>query len=215
MGFKRGSSEWAFFRVLPIRIPILFDRNGTNSQKGTWPRQVGDGKHSMCHGPCNGAAGFAEAAVRKRLGRRRLTRSSRKSPRIWFIGRRMALLQINENGLYCSAGDFLCRSHGDRVDFRRHHPCALRFHARTGLASLSHGRSPVDRFLPGAVEASRLEFKPFLMVKTVHAEWSFHFLCIQPDTSSVPPRYGFEFGGEVWVVSGDYKVEAGPDLHPL
>src|SRR5262245_743577 len=116
-----------------------------------------------------------------------------------------ALLQLTENGLYCSIGDFY-------IDPWRPVTRAVITHAHS-----DHARPGSNRYLtaPSGVAALRLRIgagprivaQPFgktLELNGVH-------LSLHPAGHLLgSAQVRVEYRGEVWVVSGDYKVEADP-----
>lgn len=117
----------------------------------------------------------------------------------------MALLQINENGLYCSAGDFY-------VDPWRSVDFAVTTHAHS-----DHARSGSRHYLaaePGRLvlrerlnKSARIQSVPYGETVTRNGV----SISLHPAGHILgSAQVRVEFGGEVWVVSGDYKVE--PDL---
>ena len=135
---------------------------------------------------------------------------ARENPGICFIGRRMALLQINGNGLYCSAGDFY-------IDPWRSVDFAVTTHAHS-----DHARSGSRHYLtaePGRLvlqerlgPSARIQATPYGETVTrkgvaISLHPAGHIL------GSAQVRV--EFCGEVWVVSGDCKVEPDATCTPF
>ena len=135
---------------------------------------------------------------------------ARENSRIWFIGRLMALLQINENGLYCSAGDFY-------VDPWRSVDFAVTTHAHS-----DHARSGSRHYL--TAEPGRLVLQERLGKSARIQAMRYGETVTRNGVSiSLHPaghilgsaQVRVEFGGEVWVVSGDYKVEPDATCTPF
>lgn len=120
------------------------------------------------------------------------------------------LLAINENGLYCGAGDFY-------IDPWRPVPRAVvthahADHARPGSASylIAESGLHVARWRLGAeAHIQTAAFGEAIVINGVHLTFvpAGHIL------GSAQIRV--EYGGEVWVVSGDYKTEADPTCTPF
>jgi len=115
---------------------------------------------------------------------------------------RAPVLSFTDRGLYCAAGDFY-------VDPWRPVARALITHGHSDHARPGHGAylctpltAPVLRLRLGEV---RVETLPFGMARRIGgATVSFHPAGHVPGSAQVR----VEVGGEVWVVSGDYKTEA-------
>ncbi|MFN3938536.1 MAG: ligase-associated DNA damage response exonuclease [Gemmobacter sp.] len=111
------------------------------------------------------------------------------------------VLTLTDRGLYCPAGDFF-------IDPWRPVPRAVITHAHSDHARPGHGRHvatpgtlAVLRQRLGPVEAAALPYGEVLTVG--NARVSLHPAGHVPGSAQVR----VEVGGEVWVVSGDYKTE--------
>lgn len=111
------------------------------------------------------------------------------------------LLEFNDNGIYCSAGDFY-------IDPWRPVKRAIITHAHSDHAKwghqqyLSHTLSrEVLKHRLGDINLQTLEYNSPIIINGVHV--SFH-----PAGHIIgSAQVRLEFKGEIWVVSGDYKVE--------
>ena len=122
----------------------------------------------------------------------------------------MALLQINENGLYCSAGDFYVdpwRSVDFAVTTHAHSD-----HARTGsrhYLTTEQGRGVLQERLS---KSARIQAIPYGETVTRNGV----SISLHPAGHILgSAQVRVEFGGEVWVVSGDYKVEPDATCTPF
>ncbi|NAZ37464.1 ligase-associated DNA damage response exonuclease [Rubellimicrobium sp. CFH 75288] len=114
----------------------------------------------------------------------------------------MPVLSLTDRGLYCEAGDF-------HIDPWRPVPRALvthghADHARPGMGAylVTGDAAPVVRH---RLRPDRLETVPYGQTLTIgDARVSFHPAGHVPGSAQIR----VEVGGEVWVVSGDYKTEA-------
>lgn len=111
------------------------------------------------------------------------------------------LLEFNQNGIYCSAGDFYIdpwRSVDYAVITHGHSD-----HARWGNRKyLAHDLS--REILLYRLGEIALETMPYQQIKTINGvKISLHPAGHIPGSAQVR----VEFKGEVWVVSGDYKIE--------
>src|SRR4051812_2825790 len=122
----------------------------------------------------------------------------------------MTLLRATDRGLYCEAGDFfidpwvavdraiVTHAHGDHVAWG----CRAYLAAAPGLEVLRQRLDPAARIRPAPygesveVNGVRVSLHP-----------AGHIL------GSAQVR--LEYGGEVWVVSGDYKTEPDPTCTPF
>ncbi|MEM9344592.1 MAG: ligase-associated DNA damage response exonuclease [Pseudomonadota bacterium] len=113
----------------------------------------------------------------------------------------MAVLQTTERGLYCPAGDFYVDPWRpvDRALITHGHAD----HARSGHARYlaTHAALPVMRHRLGAITAEGVDFGEARQIGD--ARVSFHPAGHVPGSAQIR----VEVGGEVWVASGDYKVE--------
>jgi putative mRNA 3-end processing factor len=112
-----------------------------------------------------------------------------------------SLLTVTKAGLYCPAGDFY-------IDPSRAVDRALVTHGHSDHASRGHGAYlaaapalPVIRHRLGKIEAEGLAFGERRQIGDVVV--SFHPAGHVPGSAQIR----VERAGEVWVVSGDYKVE--------
>ena len=112
-----------------------------------------------------------------------------------------ALLTLTKAGLYCPAGDF-------HIDPSRPVPRALVTHGHSDHASRGHGSYltaaaalPVIRHRLGRLNAEGLQFGTSRQIGDVSV--SFHPAGHVPGSAQIR----VEHRGEVWVVSGDYKLE--------
>ena len=115
---------------------------------------------------------------------------------------RAAVLTVTDRGLYCEAGDF-------HVDPWRPVPRAVITHAHADHARPGHGAylatraaAPVMRHRLGAIRLDTLAWGERLRIGAANV--SLHPAGHVPGSAQVR----IEVGGEVWVVSGDYKTEA-------
>ena len=122
----------------------------------------------------------------------------------------MALLQINENGLYCSAGDFY-------IDPWRSVDLAVTTHAHS-----DHARSGSRRYLtaePGRLvlqerlgPSARIQAIPYGETVTRNGV----SISLHPAGHILgSAQVRVELSGEVWVVSGDYKIEPDATCTPF
>lgn len=122
----------------------------------------------------------------------------------------MALLQINEKGLHCSAGDFY-------IDPWRSVDLAVTTHAHS-----DHARSGSRHYLtaePGRLvlqerlgPSARIQSIPYGETVTRNGV----SISLHPAGHILgSAQVRVEFGGEVWVVSGDYKVEPDATCTPF
>ena len=122
----------------------------------------------------------------------------------------MALLQINENGLYCPAGDFF-------VDPWRSVDFAVTTHAHS-----DHARSGSRHYLTAEPGRGVLQER---LSKSAHIQAMPYGESVTRNGVSISlhpaghilgsAQVRVEFGGEVWVVSGDYKVEPDATCTPF
>ncbi len=112
------------------------------------------------------------------------------------------LLTLTPAGLYCPAGDF-------HIDPSRPVARALITHGHSDHARAGHGAYlatpqalPVIRHRLGALTAQALPYGEILRIGQVAV--SFHPAGHVPGSAQIR----VECGGQVWVVSGDYKTEA-------
>ncbi|MEO0938519.1 MAG: ligase-associated DNA damage response exonuclease [Pseudomonadota bacterium] len=112
----------------------------------------------------------------------------------------MALLEFTQAGIYCAAGDFY-------IDPWRPVPRAVithghADHARPGMGHYlcTDGCAPVMRHRLGAIDVQTARYGEVLDLNGVSL--SFHPAGHVPGSAQVR----VEQGGEVWVVSGDYKA---------
>ncbi len=111
------------------------------------------------------------------------------------------ILKYTERGIYCPAGDFYIDPWKpvDRALITHGHAD----HARSGMGRYlcSETAAPVIRLRLGNI---RLQTIPFRVVHKIgDASVSFHPAGHVPGSAQIR----VEVGGEVWVVSGDYKLE--------
>jgi len=121
-----------------------------------------------------------------------------------------ALLEVTENGLYCPVGDFY-------IDPWQPVTRAVITHAHS-----DHPRPGSQRYLtsPSGVEALRLRVGP---APRIVAQPFGKVLDLNGVHLSLHPaghllgsaQVRVEYGGEVWVVSGDYKIEADSTCEPF
>ncbi|MDT0682847.1 ligase-associated DNA damage response exonuclease [Roseicyclus sp. F158] len=112
------------------------------------------------------------------------------------------VLTVTDKGIYCPAGDFF-------IDPWRPVDRALITHGHADHARSGHARylatraaAPVMRHRLGDIRLDEIEYGE---VRTIgNAEVSYHPAGHVPGSAQVR----VEVGGEVWVVSGDYKTEA-------
>ena len=112
------------------------------------------------------------------------------------------VITFTERGIYCPAGDFYIdpwRPVGRAVITHGHAD-----HARPGMGHYlaTHAALPVMRLRLGAIAAQGLNYGETCQIGA--ARVSLHPAGHVPGSAQVR----VEVGGEVWVVSGDYKVEA-------
>lgn len=113
-----------------------------------------------------------------------------------------ALLHFTDRGLYCPAGDF-------HIDPWRPVDRALITHGHSDHARPGHGAYlatdkalPVIRHRLGQIRAEAIAYGEVRRINGVQV--SFHPAGHVPGSAQIR----LERGGEVWVVSGDYKTEA-------
>lgn len=120
-----------------------------------------------------------------------------------YLGRmsRDPVLTFTDQGIYCPAGDFY-------IDPWRPVPRALITHGHSDHARPGHGRYlathqalPVIRHRLGPIEAEGIAYGEARQIGSVTV--SFHPAGHVPGSAQIR----VEQQGEVWVVSGDYKVE--------
>ena len=121
------------------------------------------------------------------------------------------LLRLTDRGLYCEAGDFfvdpwgavdravVTHAHGDHVAWG----CRAYLTSSEGLGVLRSRLAPEARRERPAMRRAR------------HDPRRPRLASIPPATSSARPRSASSIGGEVWVVSGDYKTEPDPTCAPF
>lgn len=112
------------------------------------------------------------------------------------------VITFTERGMYCPAGDFYIdpwRPVGRAVITHGHAD-----HARPGMGHYlaTHAALPVMRLRLGGIAAQGLDYGETCQIGA--ARVSLHPAGHVPGSAQVR----VEVGGEVWVVSGDYKVEA-------
>ncbi|SFD45120.1 ligase-associated DNA damage response exonuclease [Roseivivax sediminis] len=114
----------------------------------------------------------------------------------------MAVLTFTDRGIYCPAGDFF-------VDPWRPVDRALITHGHADHARPGHNRylateaaAPVMRHRLGEIDLDTVAYGKALTIGD--AKVSFHPAGHIPGSAQIR----VEVGGEVWVVSGDYKTEA-------
>ncbi|MBK5928736.1 ligase-associated DNA damage response exonuclease [Rhodobaculum claviforme] len=112
------------------------------------------------------------------------------------------VLQLTDRGLYCAAGEFF-------VDPWRPVPRALITHGHADHARSGHGAylatdiaAPVMRHRLGAITLDTIRYGEVRRIGA--ATVSFHPAGHVPGSAQIR----VEVGGEVWVVSGDYKLGA-------
>jgi putative mRNA 3-end processing factor len=112
------------------------------------------------------------------------------------------VLTFTETGIYCPAGDF-------HIDPWRSVPRALITHGHSDHARMGHGSYlathaalPVIRHRLGTINAEGIAYGEIRRIGG--AMVSFHPAGHVPGSAQVR----VDVGGEVWVVSGDYKTEA-------
>ena len=113
---------------------------------------------------------------------------------------REPVLTFTENGIYCPAGDFYIdpwRSVGRALITHGHAD-----HARSGMGSYlaTHAALPVMRHRLGDIRAEGIDFGEVRRIGG--ADVSFHPAGHVPGSAQIRVAVA----GEVWVVSGDYKV---------
>ena len=123
------------------------------------------------------------------------------SGRIGRYGRIMSVLSFTDRGIYCPAGDF-------HIDPHRPVPRALITHGHSDHARRGHG-SYLCTAAAAPVIAHRLRITPETIAyaeprQIGDARVSFHPAGHVPGSAQIR----VEVGGAVWVVSGDYKLEA-------
>ncbi|HEV7706065.1 MAG TPA: ligase-associated DNA damage response exonuclease [Gemmatimonadaceae bacterium] len=120
------------------------------------------------------------------------------------------LLSVTDRGLYCEAGDFYIDPWQpvDRAVITHAHGDHARWGSRHYLASAEGRRVLRTRLGPDA-SIECLEFKQSISLNGVNVSLhpAGHIL------GSAQIR--IEHGGEVWVVSGDYKVDPDPTCSPF
>ena len=120
------------------------------------------------------------------------------------------LLSVTDRGLYCEAGDFYIDPWQpvDRAVITHAHGDHARWGSRHYLASAEGSRVLRTRLGPDA-SIEYLEFKQIISLNGVRVSLhpAGHIL------GSAQIRV--EHGGEVWVVSGDYKVDPDPTCSPF
>lgn len=111
------------------------------------------------------------------------------------------MLTFTERGIYCPAGDFY-------IDPWRPVPRAVITHAHSDHARAGHGHylcetgtAPVMRHRLGAIDVETIGYGESRQIGA--ASVSFHPAGHVPGSAQIR----VEVGGEVWVVSGDYKLE--------
>ena len=111
------------------------------------------------------------------------------------------VLTFTEKGIYCAAGDFYIDPWRpvDRALITHGHAD----HARAGHQSYlaTHAALPVIRHRLSAINAQGVEFNETLTIGA--AQVSFHPAGHVPGSAQIR----VEVDGEIWVASGDYKVE--------
>jgi putative mRNA 3-end processing factor len=112
------------------------------------------------------------------------------------------VLTFTDRGIYCPAGDFY-------IDPWRPVPRALithahSDHARAGMAQYlaSTGTAPVLRYRLGAISLQTIRYGDIQQIGD--AQVSFHPAGHVPGSAQIK----VSVGGQVWVVSGDYKTQA-------
>ncbi len=121
----------------------------------------------------------------------------------------MAVLTFTDMGIWCPAGDFF-------IDPWRPVDRALITHGHADHARSGHGRylatetaAPVMRHRLGDISLSTLPYGEVLRIGD--AQVSFHPAGHVPGSAQIR----VEVGGEVWVVSGDYKLHHDPLSEPF
>ncbi len=124
---------------------------------------------------------------------------------------RMTLLRLTDRGLYCEAGDFYVDPWGavDRAVVTHAHGDHVAWGCRAYLTIRRRGGRAAKP--PRARGASR---RAAVRRADLHSRRRAS-RSIRPATSSAPPRSALEHGGEVWVVSGDYKTDPDPTTTPF
>jgi putative mRNA 3-end processing factor len=119
------------------------------------------------------------------------------------------VLRVTDHGLYCDAGDFY-------IDPWRPVPRALITHGHADHARDGHGAylatdlaAPVMRHRLGDIALDTIRYGETREIGG--ARVSFHPAGHVPGSAQIR----VEAGGEVWVVSGDYKLEADPLSTPF
>jgi putative mRNA 3-end processing factor len=120
------------------------------------------------------------------------------------------LIAWTPKGLYCSAGDFY-------IDPTRAVEVAIITHAHSDHARKGHGKYICERSGVGLLKA-RLGQKIF--VESYSYRESFYLRGVRVSLHSAGHILGsaqvrIEFGGEVWVASGDYKRDHDPSCEPF
>jgi putative mRNA 3-end processing factor len=120
------------------------------------------------------------------------------------------LLRITERGLYCEAGDFFIDPWQpvDRAVITHAHGDHARWGSRVYLGSREGEAVLRTRLGPGA-RISSVEYGHPIDVNGVR-------ISLHPAGHILgSAQVRVEYGGEVWVVSGDYKTEADPTCTPF
>ena len=121
----------------------------------------------------------------------------------------MSLLELGEAGLYCPAGDFYVDPWGavDRAVVTHAHSDHARPGSRAYFTAVDNVRLLAERLGPDAhVQAAEYGERISMGEATVSLHPAGHIL------GSAQVR--IELRGEVWVVSGDYKLAADPTCPP-
>jgi putative mRNA 3-end processing factor len=120
------------------------------------------------------------------------------------------LLSVTDRGLYCEAGDFYIDPWQpvDRAVITHAHGDHARWGSRHYLASAEGSRVLRTR-LGADASIEYLEFKQIISLNGVRV--SLHPAGHILGSSQIR----IEYGGEVWVVSGDYKVDPDPTCTPF
>lgn len=122
----------------------------------------------------------------------------------------MSLLHVTPAGLYCPVGDFY-------IDPSRAVPFAIITHAHT-----DHARSGAKRYLtarPG-VDLLRLRLKGDSTIDTLEFGETIDHRGVRISLHPAGHILGsaqvrIEHRGEIWVISGDYKLQPDPTCHPF
>ena len=124
-----------------------------------------------------------------------------RSARYTWVMAQAQLLTFTDRGIYCPSGDFY-------IDPWRPVDRALITHGHSDHARIGHGRYlathqalPVMRHRLGAITADGIAYGEQRQINSVTV--SFHPAGHVPGSAQIR----VEQAGEVWVVSGDYKVE--------